>query len=102
VSRARALVASARGEDGDVEVNLTAAEAAFRELGYPYWTARAQLDHAEWLSRQGKSDESAKLAGEAAAAFEAIGAAPMLARARVLLETEHLPSLSGVESPTQV
>ena len=54
----------------------------------PYWTARAQLDRAEWLARQGRLDKSASLAGEAAATFEAVGAAAMLARARVLLEPE--------------
>ena len=98
--RAKALVAGARDEDEDVEANLVAAETAFRELGYPYWTARAQLDRAEWLAGQGRHDESAGLAGEAETIFDAVGAAPMLARARGLLETEYVASLSGVESPT--
>ena len=61
---------------------------AFRELGYPYWAARAHLDRAEWLARQERLDESAGLAAEAAATFEPIGAVPMLARVRVLLEAE--------------
>ena len=88
VTRAKALVADVRGEDGDVENDLAAVEATFRELGYPYWTARTQLDRAEWLSRQGRPDESAKAANEAAATFERIGAAPMLIRARALLEPD--------------
>jgi plasmid stabilization system protein ParE len=71
-----------------VEENLTAAESRFQELGYPYWTARAQLDLAEWLARQDRLDESARLATEAAVAFETLGAAPMLARARALLDLE--------------
>jgi tetratricopeptide (TPR) repeat protein len=86
VTRAAALVAHARGEDEAVEENLVAVEMTFRDLGYPYWTARAQLDRAEWLARQGRLDESARIATEAAAAFETLEAAPMLAHARALLE----------------
>ena len=101
VARSQALVFAARGEDAAVEEKLVAAEATFRELGYPYWTARAQLDRAEWLLGQGRPDESAELAGEAEAIFDTVGAAPMLARARALLEAEDLPSLGAVESPTR-
>ena len=57
------------------------AEAVFRELGYPYWAARAQLDRAEWLAGQGRVEEAERLAGEAAATFEVVGAVPMVARA---------------------
>jgi len=85
-TRARALVASARGEDEAVEDDLVAAETVFRDLGYPYWTARAQLDRAEWLAGRDRLDESARLAREAAATFEMVGAAPVLARARALVE----------------
>jgi len=85
---AKALVARARGVDEDVEENLVGAEATFRELGYPHWTARTQLDRAEWLAGQGRFDESTRLTTEAAATFETSGVAPMLARARALLESE--------------
>ena len=71
--------------------------AAFRDLGYPYWTARVQLDRAEWLARHEQRNEAAGLAAEAAAAFDAIGAAPMLTRAVAILEHEMTPSASGVE-----
>jgi tetratricopeptide (TPR) repeat protein len=98
VTRARALVARARGEDECVEENLVAAEASFRELGYPYWTARAQLDRAEWLARQERLDESATLASEAAANFDTIGVVPMGVRARALLERKVIRSASGVDS----
>jgi hypothetical protein len=73
VIRANALVGGARGDDESVEENLVAAEAAFRELGYPYWMARAQLNRAEWLAHEGRLDESAELAVEAAATFEKVG-----------------------------
>ena len=86
-----------------MEENLVAVEMTFRDLGYPYWTARAQLDRAEWLAGQGRLDESARLAAEAAATFETIGAAPMLARARALLEPEMVrnPSADGERAVAQ-
>ena len=83
VTRATALVASARDEE-EVPMNLASAEATFRDLGYPYWRARAQLDRAEWLARQERLEESARLAGESASTFVSVGAAPMLVRARAL------------------
>jgi class 3 adenylate cyclase/tetratricopeptide (TPR) repeat protein len=103
VVRARALIAGARGENQDVEENLITAEATFRELGYPYWTARAQLDRGEWLARQQRFDESTGVAGQAAATFEMIGAAPMLARARALLEPEMVrnPGADGQRAVAQ-
>ena len=88
VTRAKALLAGARGNDAGVEDDLIATETAFSSLGYPIWLARAQLDRAEWLARQGRLDESARLAEQAAAGFESVGAAPMLARARDLLENQ--------------
>ncbi len=95
VIRADALIASARGEEEAVEENLAVAEAMFRDLGYPYWTARAQLDRAGWLARQNRLDESTKLATEAAVIFEAIGAATMLARALAIVEPEIARSARG-------
>src|SRR5208283_3282009 len=97
VTRAKALVDSARGEDDVVDENLANAEATFRDLGYPYWTARAQLDRAEWLARQNRLDESTSLAAKAAVTFETIGAAPMLARARSLLESSAGPPATRAE-----
>jgi len=84
VTRAKALVSSARGDDGDVEESLVAAESTLRDLGYPYWTARAQLDRAEWLAGRDRWSEAARLAGEAAATFERLGTEPMLARAQAV------------------
>ena len=102
VTRAVALVAHARGEDETVEENLAAVEMTFRDLGYPYWTARAQLDRAQWLADQGQLHERTKLAAEAAAAFETIGAASMLARARALLDPEIIPRTLSVDDKRAV
>jgi hypothetical protein len=88
LTRAKALLAAARGEHEAVEENLVAAEDALRELGYPYWTARVQLDRAEWFAGRKRLDESARLASESAATFSALGVASMLERARALLEPQ--------------
>jgi class 3 adenylate cyclase/tetratricopeptide (TPR) repeat protein len=84
IARARALLAIARGEFESVEKDLMAAETTFRDLGYPYWTARAQLDRAEWLTNLGRLEEAVRLAGEAAATFERLGTTPMLVRAQAI------------------
>lgn len=98
--RARSLLAAARGEEEGVEEGFLAAEGSFRGLGYPYWTARSQLDRAEWLAARGRTDEAAQVATEAAAAFEAMEAAPMLTRARGVLESDALGSLEGAQIPS--
>ena len=83
-ARGRALLAAVEGRDEEVEADLVVVEASFRELGYPYWTARAQLDRAEWLARQGRAEEADRLADEAAETFERVGAVPVLLRARAI------------------
>jgi class 3 adenylate cyclase/tetratricopeptide (TPR) repeat protein len=83
VTRAKALVAMARSEHGEVEQCLSAAEATLRDLGYPYWTARVQLDRAEWLLGQARPEEAVRLAEQAAVTFEALGAWPMHERAQL-------------------
>lgn len=97
VTRAKALVACARGE-GDVETDLVSVETAFRDLGYPYWEARAQLDRAEWLARTGRFEEAATLASQAVTTFETVGAQPMVARARVLFELEKVRAPAAMRS----
>ncbi|MGC9963774.1 MAG: hypothetical protein ABSE47_18055, partial [Acidimicrobiales bacterium] len=77
-------------------------EATFRDLGYPYWTARAQLDLAEWLARRGRTTEAIARAGEAAASFAELGAEPMLIRARGLLDSAEVAPLGGAGSAAPV
>jgi hypothetical protein len=77
IIRADALVASARDDDGGVEESLLAAESAFRQLGYPYWTARALHDRADWLGRHGRLGDSTAPRDEATALFERMGAPAM-------------------------
>jgi tetratricopeptide (TPR) repeat protein len=84
VARAKALVFIAAGGTSEVEELLDLAEATFRDLSYPYWTARSQLDRAEWLAGQGHQDAAAALASEASATFERLGTRPMLVRAQAI------------------
>jgi GNAT superfamily N-acetyltransferase len=84
VARARALLASARGEQEGVEEALLAVIDDFRGLGYPYWLARTQADLAAWLIDHGRGAEAAPLLEHAIAVFESLRAAPALARAMEL------------------
>ena len=84
VARARALLTAAGGDDAGVEENLIAAESTLRDLGYPYWTARAQLDRAEWIAGKGRQVEAASIANQAAEIFERLGTQPMLLLARTI------------------
>ena len=99
--RARALLEARRGDEGGVEDGLLAAAEDFRLLNSPYWTARTQLDLAEWLALHDMLDESTRLAAEAGSTFEEVGAAPMLVRARALLETYAVGLLSATESTSR-
>ncbi len=87
--RARALLGAARdAERSTVESDFLAAEATMDELGYPYWTARVQLERAEWLARHNGGHGAAAVADEAFVTFRSIGAAPMASRALRLSQPE--------------
>ena len=80
-----ARLAVARGDsDADlVETQFTNAANQLRALGYRYWVARAQLDHAGWLGRTGRA-HAGEVAAAAAEAFDDLGATPYAERARTL------------------
>ena len=84
IRHARGLISSARSLDGAWEEDFLAAEQTCRDLNYPYWTARIQLDRAESLARQGRPDDAAAVAAKAAAAFEQMDTPAAFARARAL------------------
>ena len=83
--RARGLLAAARDEHDQVEVELRAAVEDLRSLGYPYVLARAQIDLAGWMIGQGRQAEAAQLLADAVALLTPLRAAPLLTRASELL-----------------
>jgi hypothetical protein len=85
LSRAQALLATARGEQNGVEASFRAAIDGLEQLGYPYWLARARTDLAAWLIEGGRGGEATHLLDDAAAALEELGAGPELVRARRLI-----------------
>jgi class 3 adenylate cyclase/tetratricopeptide (TPR) repeat protein len=80
-ARFRARLAAARGEHDAVEQGFKTAEQIFREYGIPFWLAVTQLEHGEWLTAQGRSEEAEPLLAEAGETFERLEAAPWLERA---------------------
>jgi tetratricopeptide (TPR) repeat protein len=84
LTRLRALTAAAGGSHASAEDDLAASVSAFRELAYPYWHARAQLDLAGWLSDQDRGQEGTPLLADAADTFARLGAQPDLGRVRLL------------------
>jgi tetratricopeptide (TPR) repeat protein len=88
-ARASARLAVARGEPASAEQPFKTAEGIFREYGIPFWLAVTQLEHAEWLTAQGRRDEAGPLLAEARERFERLEATPWLERlARVRIEPE--------------
>jgi len=102
IRRARTLLQTARGIDEGVEEALSSTEKAFFDMGYPYWTARAQLDLAEWLAREGRTSDARGSAGQAASTFEQLGTRPMLSRALAVLGPGVSIAVGGTQSPTAV
>jgi class 3 adenylate cyclase/tetratricopeptide (TPR) repeat protein len=78
-----ARLAAARGDDPQAESLFADAESQLRELGYPYWLARAHLDHAQWLAQTGDPAAGA-LASAAAKAFDELAATAWAQRAHAL------------------
>jgi hypothetical protein len=82
--RFRSRLALARGERDGVEPGFKSAEAIFREFKAPFWLAVTQLEHTEWLAREGSSAAAEPLLLEARETFERLGAAPWLERANAV------------------
>jgi class 3 adenylate cyclase/tetratricopeptide (TPR) repeat protein len=80
-SRFRARLAATRGEVDGVEGRFEDAARTFREFGIPFWLAATELEHAEWLTEQGRAAEAEPLLVEAREIFKRLEAAPWLERA---------------------
>jgi class 3 adenylate cyclase/tetratricopeptide (TPR) repeat protein len=86
-ARFGARLAGARGESDRVEPGFAAAAKQFRDLSYIFHLAVTRLEHAEWLSTQGRVDEAKPLLDEARELFENLRAAPWLERVENLAPT---------------
>jgi predicted ATPase/class 3 adenylate cyclase len=79
--RLRARVDAARGVQEKVDERFRAAAALLREFGFAFDLAVTELEHAEWLDAQNRTDEAELLVAEARATFERLEATPWLTRA---------------------
>ena len=83
-ARFRARMGAPAGDGGSVEQAFKTASAIFLEYGIPFWRAVTELEHAEWLGEQGRSEEAEPLAAAAHAIFERLEATPWIERAERL------------------
>jgi class 3 adenylate cyclase/tetratricopeptide (TPR) repeat protein len=66
--------------DIDIDGNYAAAEKIFSEHGLVFRNAVMQLEHAEWLTSQGRAAEAQRLLAQARETFEQLEAKPWLER----------------------
>ena len=85
LARYRGRLDAARGRHDQVAAHFLEADSRFRELGYPYFLATTQLDHATWLVAQDRPADAEPLLTAAAATFDRLGARPALFQAQDLL-----------------
>ena len=79
-ARLRARLDAARGNHEHVEERFNTAAGLFREVGLAFHLAVTQLDHAEWLTAQGRAGEAEPPLAEARRTFERLQATPWLQR----------------------
>jgi class 3 adenylate cyclase/tetratricopeptide (TPR) repeat protein len=79
-ARFHARLNARSGRHDRVEPDYRSAEAIFADSGYPFHRAATQLEHAEWLTSQGRSDEAQPLLRQARQTFEWLEARPWLQR----------------------
>jgi predicted ATPase/class 3 adenylate cyclase len=80
-ARLRARVDAARGQEQRVDEGFRSAASLFREFGLVFYLAVSQLEHAEWLAGQGRSEDAQLLLVEARETFAQSRATPWLERA---------------------
>ena len=80
-ARYQALRAADAGRADEAEAKLTRVIEQLEAMGYPYWTACAQLDLAELLQAQGRVSEASDLEAPARKVLTDLGAGHVLAGA---------------------
>jgi class 3 adenylate cyclase/tetratricopeptide (TPR) repeat protein len=79
-ARFHARAAARRGSHDSVESDYRTAEALFRARELVFHHAVTQLEHAEWLTGQGRADDAQPLLAQARETFERLEARPWLER----------------------
>ena len=79
-ARFRARLDVEHGRHDRVDESFSSAAAIFREFGLAFHLAVTQLEHAEWLGAQSRTDEAEPLLAEAGETFERLEANPWLER----------------------
>jgi hypothetical protein len=95
-ARLRARLDAARGNHEQVHERFLSAAALFREFGLAFHLAVTQLEHAEWLIRQRRTDETQPLLTEARQAFEQVQATPWLERTAQATPTKREPEAVAI------
>ncbi len=80
VDRFRAQLAARSGNAGEAERRFKGAGGLFQELAVPFYLAVTRLEHAEWLTADGRAEEAQPLLAQAREAFEQLGASRWLER----------------------
>ena len=80
-ARFRARLDAQHGRVEGVDKSFRSAGAVFREFGFAFYLAVTELEHAEWLTAQGRGGEAQPLLDEARQAFEQLQATPWIERA---------------------
>jgi predicted ATPase/class 3 adenylate cyclase len=91
-ARLRARLDAAGGRQQRVDEGFRSAAGLFREFGLVFYLAATQLEHAEWLAGQGRSEEAQPLLIGAGDTFEQLQATPWLERASRTSRTRREPA----------
>ena len=83
-ARFRARTDAPRGKPEQLDTKYQTAETIFAEHGLRFHHAATQLEHAEWLTNQGRAGEAAPLLAKARETFEQLQAKPWLERVDTL------------------
>jgi ATP/maltotriose-dependent transcriptional regulator MalT len=79
-ARFRGRLAASAGDARSADRAYSAAESIFREYTMPFPLAVTVVEHAEWLTSQGRTEEAQPFLNEARETFERLQATPWLER----------------------
>jgi hypothetical protein len=91
-ARFRAQLADRAGEPAEAERRFKRAAGLFREIAVPFYLAVTQLEHGEWLAREGHDEAAEPLLAEAREIFERLGAAPWVEQAQKVAGAAKIPA----------